>query len=55
MAPVGKLSIGVDESEFEEAGPGVGLSVHGDLSAITDEGRGGVNGEGEKKRGKEQE
>jgi hypothetical protein len=36
MAPIGKLSLPVDEGEFELTISGEGLSVHGHLSAVTD-------------------
>jgi hypothetical protein len=52
MAPIGKLSLPVDEGEFELTIPGVGLSVHGYLSAVTNNRRGRMYGKGKKKRGK---
>ena len=43
ITPKCRIVLGIKNCKFEEAGSGVGLPVHADLSAVADNGGGGVD------------
>ena len=49
LAPIGKLALPVHEGELELSGPGEGLAIDGDLPAVAENRRSGVQVEASEK------